>query len=181
MNRALVSMLLTFSSIALAQAPQHRSEAAVLARPVEWGNYSAKLFNDLDRKITFTLKTSWIPGEKHQGMLRYIISARPDRLSVLQMATGGSGPDTPDSITKLVKRVHECITTLELYDSDEFILRRIAVPFGFGVDNDANITSIYANETVQMDIDDYKHFVGSTGKTGGWAVSWLCDPLGPKE
>ncbi len=181
MNRVLVSMLLAFSAIAFAQAPQHKSEADTLARPVDWGNYSPKLFQDLDRKITFSLRTSWIPGEKHQGMFRYIISARPDRLSIAQMVTGGSGPDTSDSITKLVKRVHDCIITLELYDSDQFILRRIAVPFGFGVDSDANITSLYANDTVQMDMAEYKNFIGSTGKTGAWAVSWECDPLGPKE
>jgi hypothetical protein len=181
MRRLLACLLFAVTAVAAAQTPQHRDEAATLARRIDWGTYSPKMFQDVDRKITFNLATSWIPGEKHQGMFRYVMTASPEKLSLAQRARASPDPDSLDSIKQLVTRVHDCTITLELYDTDGFVLRKITIPFDFGVDSDANVKALYANDSAQMDMVEYEHFVGSTEKAGGWSVSWLCDPRGPKD
>lgn len=178
MRRFLACLLLVASVPGLAQTPQHKENTALFARRLDWGIYSPKMFPDMDRKVIFALATSWIPGEKHEGMFRYILTASPEKLSLAQRAQASVDPDSPDLVKKLITRVHDCVITLDLYDTDGFVLRKIDVPFSFGVDDNANITSLSANDAVQMDLADYKNFAGSGGKSGSWDVSWFCDPLG---
>ena len=180
MRQFLAGLLLAVATVSgLAQAPQHKESTALLARRLDWGTFSPKMFPDTDRKIVFALATSWIPGEKHEGMFRYILTASPEKLSLAQRARADVDPDSPDLVKKLMTRVHDCIITLDLYDTAGFVLRKLDVPFSFGVDDNANITSLSANDAIQMDLADYKNFVGSSDKSGSWAVSWFCDPLGP--
>jgi hypothetical protein len=80
--------------------------------------------------------------------------------------------DEPDeSVEKLLKRISRCTITLELYDKDEFVFRRHPVPFIRGVDPEhARLHSLYANDTFQMDAQEYRQFIDS----GSWTVLWDC-------
>jgi hypothetical protein len=75
---------------------------------------------------------------------------------------------------QLLRRVHACLITLNLYDVDGFILRRIDVPLMQGVDDNAKLSSLDANESVQMDANEYRSLLGNSKASGSWNVSWAC-------
>jgi len=129
-----------------------------LSKPVDMGTSELRLFEDDPREIKFRLVTSWIPGEKHQGMFRY------------KMDAWKAYEATDEAVEKLLQRVSRCTITLELYDKDGFVLRRHVVPFHRGVNEQARLHSLYANDAFQMDAQEYRQFVNS----GAWAVSWDC-------
>jgi hypothetical protein len=143
---------------------------ASLSKAVDMGTAEYRLFEDDARKVKFKLTTSWIPGEKHQGMLRYKLFAwvdvpKPD-------ASAASEPD--ESAEKLLKRVSRCTITLGLYGKDEFILRRHAVPFVRGIDAEhARLKSLFANDAFQMDSREYREFTNS----GDGALRGIADSL----
>jgi hypothetical protein len=163
----------------IAQASPHKDESTSLAHRVDWDNFDVRMFEDSDRVVTFTLSTSWIPGEKHEGMFRYIMNVIPKRLTLAQRKTADVDHDPPEEVKKLMTRVHECNITLNLYDVDGFVLRKIPVILIQGVDDEANVTSLGANDSAQMDMSEYKSFLGTTNKSGNWTVSWAClkEPL----
>jgi hypothetical protein len=140
---------------------------APLSKAVDMGTAEHRLFENDSRKVKFKLTTSWIPGEKHQGMFRYKLYAWVDGPKTDESAAN----ELDESVEKLLKRVSRCTITLELYDKDEFILRRHAVPFVQGVDAEhARLKSLYANDAFQMDAQEYRQFVNS----GGWSITWDC-------
>jgi hypothetical protein len=143
------------------------SLTASLSKAVDMGTSDQRMFEDDPRKIKFRLMTSWIPGEKHQGMFRYKMDAWVDNPKTDESAT-----DKPDeSVEKLLKRISRCTITLELHDKDEFVLRRHAVPFIRGVDPEhARLNSLYANDIFQMDLQEYRQFLDS----GSWIILWDC-------
>jgi hypothetical protein len=138
-----------------------RSSTASLAKPMNWGVFTTRIFPDSPR-VTFSLTTSWIPGENHKGMFRYRIAAIPERTAP------PDGTINVEETAILLKHVHSCLIFLNLYDADDFILRKIAVPFGQGVDEQVRLQSLNANEAEQMDATDYRSFVGG----GSWNISW---------
>ncbi len=73
-----------------------------------------------------------------------------------------------------MKRVHGCTITLRLYDAEGFILRKIAVPFDLGVDDQGVVNSLTANDVVQMDSQEYRDFIGTSKSSGAWSVAWAC-------
>jgi hypothetical protein len=151
-----------------------------LAKPLDWGIFSARLFSD-SSKISFTLSTSWIPGENQKGMLRYKAVAFPETSdSENQGKNGGWGAAGSEAEEKLMKRVSGCLITLQLYDADGFILRKIPVAFSRGVDDQARVNSLTANDAVQMDAHSYRDFAGTSKRSGGWNVSWDCGPEDPR-
>lgn len=167
-------------SFAYAQAAkksgQTKPTTVSLSKPIDWGYFTARLFSDT-KKVTFQLATSWIPGEKQKGMLRYRLYVFPD-LSSQQKVTATDGTDT-DMVAQdeqLLRRVHGCVITLNLYDVDGFILRKIDVPLIQGVDDNAKLKSLSANESVQMDASEYRSFLGNSKASGYWNVSWACLP-----
>ncbi len=187
MNRVLAFVLLTFSAIAFAQAPERRTEPTtgnthkkltqneLLAVPNDWNDYSARMFQDSTMVMVFTLTTSWIPGPDHKGMFRYKIGASPKKPPTLHEQLNFPELYGPDAIEKLLKRTHECVISVDLYDADGFILRRIDVPFSYGIDSSTRIVALTANNFTQMDADEYRKLV----EKGSWSISWLCDPLSP--
>lgn len=140
------------------------SSVTALAKPIDFGIYSARMFSDDSRKVNFHLVTSWIPGESHKGMLRYKLSGLPTL------------PDSPDMRTQeeFIKRVADCAIFLNLDDKSGFVLRKELVTFGLGVDNDARISSLYANDSMQMDAQEYRELIGDSTASGFWNVSWKC-------
>lgn len=167
---AAVLVLVVYASC-LAQKAAQRTSAASLAKPVDWGVYSRRLFSDAG-KVKFTLVTSWIPGENHKGMMRYKMTAVPD-----DSDTPAADPNTEhEARQKLMTRVSACAVTLNLYDPNEFLLRNTVVPFHLGVDEQVRVRSLNANSSLQMDAQEYREFVGTAMSGGSWNVSWDCGP-----
>jgi hypothetical protein len=182
MNRSLGFALIAFSIAAFPQSQKSTGKTTYqltenqrLAVPVIWDAETVRIFKDSELNMTFHLTTSWIPGPDHKGMFRYKMGASPEKLP---LKTQLANPDlySPEAIEKLLKRTHECIISVDLFDMDGFVLRRFDVPFSFGVDGSAKIVGLTANDFIQMSADEYKNVTAK----GGWSVSWLCDPLSEK-
>ncbi len=138
-----------------------------LAKAVDMGTAEYRMFEDDPLKVKFKLATSWISGEKRQGMFRYKMDAWIDQPKTDESAASEPG----DSVEKSLKRVSRCKITLELHDRDDFVLRRHFVPFIRGVDAEhARLLSLYANDTFQMDAQEYRQFIDS----GSWIILWDC-------
>jgi hypothetical protein len=171
-----LSLFLMQASLVFPQGAKKSSSqtkpTAWLSKPMEWGSFTARLFAD-EKKVTFQLVTSWIPAEKHQGMMRYRMSAYPDRSEETETTDATDGKTTSND-EKLLRLVHECIITLNLYDVDGFVLRKIEVPLMQGVDDNAKLTSLHANTAVQMDAAEYRSLLGTPKASGSWNVSWAC-------
>jgi hypothetical protein len=164
------------TSFVYAQAAKKSSQTnpttVSLAKPIDWGYFTARLFSDT-KKVTFQLATSWIPGEKQKGMLRYKLYVFPDVGSQHKEASSDTNAVADE---QLLSRVHGCLITLNLYDVDGFILRKIDVPLMQGVDDNARLNSLSANESVQMDASEYRSLRGNSKASGSWNVSWACLP-----
>ena len=162
---AIVPTLLFAQSGTNDKAP--KAAKVSLSKAVDMGISDQRMFEDDPRLVKFRLVTSWIPGEKHQGMLRYKMDGWVDKPK-----TDESAVDEPDeSVEKLLTRISRCTITLVLYDKDNFILRRHVVPFIRGVDPEhARLHSLYANDAFQMDAQEYRQFIDS----GSWSILWSC-------
>jgi len=137
-----------------------------LAKPIDWGQQSVRLFTDSNLIMTFTLATSWIPGENHKGVFRYKISAFPDITNPYY---------SPELKEQYIRRVQDCVLFLELYDKDEFSLRTVYLLPERLVDDEAHIIGLTANSSEQMDADEYIKFAGtSIFTTGNWEMKWRC-------
>jgi len=166
MNRRLARALVVLLVVAPSFGQKQAKHSEPLAKPMDWGTYSSRLFKD-SRKVRFSLATSWIPGENHKGMMRYKMGARPD------------DPTASDDLTfeateLLMRRTENCIITLNLFDSDNFLLRQAVVPFGLGVDDQGRVIALHANSSIQMDAQEYRKFAGTPPDGGSWNVSWAC-------
>jgi hypothetical protein len=169
----LICVILVIQSLSYSQSGRRSSapasSTASLATPMDWGFFSPPLFHDNPHQVTFQLATSWIPGENHKGMLRYKLIASP----AVPSDKNGAALDI-ESVGKLMERVHRCVITLNLYDKGGFLLRRHDVAFSFGVDDQVRVRSLYANDACQMDVQDYRDFVGNSAGSGSWNISWDC-------
>jgi len=149
------------------------SQNAKLAKATDWGKFEVRLYKDVDAKITFTLRTSWIPGEAHRGMFRYQVAAFPS-MPTISLSAKDPASSLADGTEKLMQRTHNWSIYLELNDIDGFVLRKMKIPFGYGVDDSARITSLSANGSAQMDASEYKSFLGTSKASGTWTISWDC-------
>jgi hypothetical protein len=64
-----------------AQPWKRSADEVAYQKPTYWSANSITPFHDSDKKMSFDLVTSWIPGEDHKGMLRYRISGHPIELT----------------------------------------------------------------------------------------------------
>ena len=167
MHRALTLMRFALvPALFLPQSGADKSTQTVrppsLSKPIDMGISDQTMFEDDPRKIKFRLVTSWIPGEKHQGMFRYKLDAWVEPSSKTEVS---------EQEAALLLRVSRCTITLELFDSDGFIIRRHPAPFTRGVDPEhARLHSLDANDAFQMDAQEYRDFIA----TGSWSVLWTC-------
>ncbi len=99
-------------------------------------------------------------------MLRYRIAAIPEQ------TTPPDGTINPEETAILLKHVHSCSIFVKLYDADDFVLRKIAVPFGQGVDEQVRLRTLSANDAEQMDAASYRSYIGG----GSWNISWAGCP-----
>lgn len=145
---------------------------AALAKPVDWGIFEARMFKRLESKVRFALQTSWIPGENHKGMFRYKMSAMAEIDPLTPPLINSS-----ETAEMVLEQVDRCTVILNLFDADGFVLRELAIPFKYGVDDKARLNSLVANTSSQMDANEYRQLVGTGGgKSGAWNISWACPP-----
>jgi hypothetical protein len=169
-----VILLALFSLLASSSPPQssRRADASnqSLSTPAEWKSTTLRLFKDSDRKIVFSLATSWISGDNHQGLFRYRIKGVPVDLTPAERALE---MNIPEANEKLLIRAHGCSMELDLYDSDGFILRKVLLPpFNYLSSDDGKIVGLNLNEAVQMDATDYRRLIGTPSQSGTWNLSW---------
>jgi hypothetical protein len=178
MNSALLAVALIVLPISAGpqspKAPHRLSEIERLAVPVKWNDTSQRMFNDSEVSMKFTLSTSWISGPDNKGMLRYKMSAAPVKPPI-DDERSNSDPYSPGGIATIVNRAHGCVISVDFYDADEFILRRIDIPFSFGIDSSARVIALIANDFVEMKANEYQKIV----EKGLWAISWNCEPPNP--
>jgi hypothetical protein len=160
--------------LAAQRAAQRAAQYERYAKPVDWTECSRHLFKDSETSTVFTLKTSWIPGADHKGMFRYIMSAFPKQTSIIADTAKNPELDSPKKIEDFVKRVNSCTINLVLHDTDGFLLRKIPVEFSYKVGEDAHISSLAANDSDQMDAEEYKKFLGDSPMPESWSVTWAC-------
>jgi hypothetical protein len=174
MNRLAALVLFLSSPLMMAQTPTHKtpSSTSLLAVPKDWPNFSTRMFQDASLKIVFHLTTSWIPGPDHKGSFRFKLMAAPERAALAEDQDKSSELYGPEATASLLRRVHNCVIDIELYDSDGFVLRDVPVPFSLGMGSSGNLVALSANNAVQMDADEYKKFI-----VGSWIVTWTPDPL----
>jgi hypothetical protein len=170
-----LAIALSFMLVGNAQGQTHQktylsdSQAESLAAPRNWGSITLQMFPDSDRRVIFTLVTSWIPGENHAGMFRYKVQGTPFELTLAQRA---QDMNIPASTEKLMRRIHACDVELDLYDADGFILRKVPIVFDYGVYG-GQVQSLIANDSSQMDASEYRKLVGTSSNSGSWNIAWV--------
>jgi hypothetical protein len=175
-RKAIVLVIVLLFSSASRPQSKRTTDASneALSIPQSWASTTLRLFKDSDRKIVFSLATSWIPGENHQGLFRYKIKGFPVELTPEQRALE---MNIPASNEKLLIRAHACSIELELYDSDEFILRKVTLPLFNYLSSDGKIVGLALNEAVQMDATEYRRLLGRPSQSGSWNLTWSCGEL----
>ncbi|MDE3186748.1 MAG: hypothetical protein KGM96_04400 [Acidobacteriota bacterium] len=148
----------------------------LLAKPIDWGQKSERIFRGANILMNFKLTTSWIPGQDHVGLFRFRLSALPKLPPAQARQIGEKNLDAPEALEQFVARAHTCRFGLMLNDADGFLLRSIPVSF-MNVSDDGNgqIVGLMANSSDQMDADEYLRFVGTDKAKGSWQVTWNSD------
>jgi hypothetical protein len=142
-----------------------QDSGADLAAVADWQSYTPPILPDPAPKVSFHLQTSWIPGDQHRGTFRYRLNGAIFA-SAMERAKSPESY-TPASIATTIKQIHACDITLVMYDRDGFVLRKIAVPFAYGVNEQSEIISLSSNDATQMDVSEYRRF-------SSWTLSWSC-------
>jgi hypothetical protein len=158
----------------MTQQPATQYEA--IARPIDWGQKSLRIFKDSNMLINFRLVTSWIPGADREGVFRFRLSAFPKIPASQAEAIHQKNLDTPDGLENFLSHASKCNFGLMLNDSDGFLLRTVPLSFVNIADGEnAQVTGIMDNSSDQMNADEYLKFVGSGEAKGTWQVSWRTD------
>jgi hypothetical protein len=140
-----------------------------LSKAMDCGVTDFRLFKDDLQKVMFHLTTSWIPGEKKAGMLRYkMVVFVPEPL--LDDPLKASTTTTNEADAAILNRLALCSISVELHDKDDFVLRTHGMPFKRVVDQGAQLDSLLANDVFQMDAREYRQFLNG----GSWTISWSC-------
>jgi len=129
------------------------------------------MFQDSQVNIVFTLATSWIPGPDHKGSFRFKMMATTQRPPSTEEQEKSPELYGPEATEKLLRRAHDCLIEMELYDTDGFLLRDVAIPFSLGMGGSGKVVALSANNAVQMDAEEYKKFL-----FGSWVVTWTDPP-----
>jgi hypothetical protein len=146
-----------------------------LAKPIDWGEQSIRLFTDSNVYMNFQLSTSWIPGKDHKGMFRYRVNVSPKMPATIAERMADSVLNSPEGIQTFVLRVQDCSLFIDLYDTDGFSLRSVYILPQRLVDDQARVIGLIANSSEQMDADEYRKFAGANILTSGsWQIKWIC-------
>ncbi len=140
----------------------------LLSTPQDWRSFSAHIVPNSKVSMTFRLKTSWIPGPDHKGMLRYQLTGAPDIYATLKNPSEYPEVATPERIESFIKRAGNHQIQMTFYDEDEFVTRKIPIDFMFAVGEDGHITSLIANDSMEMEKEEYKKLLLG----GSWQIIW---------
>jgi len=148
----------------------------VVAKPIDWGQKSVRIFRDSNILMSFKLTTSWIPGQDHVGLFRFKLSAFPKIPPAQAQQISEKNLDTPGETERIVARARTCKFSVMLNDADGFLLRSIPVSF-MNVSDDGNgqIVGLMDNSSDQMDADEYLRIAGTDKAKGSWQVTWSSD------
>src|SRR5487761_782250 len=130
MKRGLIVLIL-MSLPAIPQTRKSQPLAVPLSSPMDWHPMSRRLFTDDPRAFLATLITSWIPGEKHQGYLRFKIE-----ISMAELVANKDNVQQPQlsSASAFLNRARGCGFFLRFLDPDGFLLRTVPLT----IDNSLN-------------------------------------------
>jgi hypothetical protein len=147
-----------------------------LSKPINWGQKSVRIFRDSNILLNFKLATSWIPGEDHEGVFRFKLSAFPKIPTAQAQQLNEKNPDTSEELEKFIARAHTCTFGLLLNDADGFLLRSISLSFmNVSDDGNAQLIGLMDNSSDQMAAAEYQRFVGTDKAKGSWQVTWSSD------
>jgi hypothetical protein len=185
MKHLVAVLLLVASGNIISQAPQSRAPSAnrkpqqstaineLLAKPMDWHEHKARMFDDSRVSMVFTLTTSWIPGPDHKGMFRYKMSAAPDIPTTLNERAKFPEFYGYEGIEHFIQRVNRCVISLDLYDPDGFLLRKVPIDAG------AHIVALSANDAIRMDVEEYKKLTWDPKGSGTYTIEWSCPQSSP--
>lgn len=112
-----------------------------------------------DRKISISLRTSWIPGSKDSGTMRYVVYIYP------------ATPDKDPLLNSLfMSRIGLCTFSINLIDKSGFKLDTIDLKPARIVDSDQNVTELEDSDMMSMSREEYE----SIGPDGNWQPRWIC-------
>jgi len=138
---------------------------ATLAKAVDMGTREIRIFAT-EEKIEFALKTSWIAGEKREGMFRYKMTVSVPLVAFLQ-----DSDVMKDANAKLLGKLRSCLLSLELHDADDFVVRRHPMKFvGVIEEEKGRLATLTANDAFQLSVEEYRAFT----RDGSWNVAWQC-------
>src|SRR6266849_3941774 len=158
LQAVLVSVVIP--ALVFAQTGTNKNPGAAnesLSKAADCGFEDFRLFKDDPQKVMLHLVTSWIPGEKRQGMLRYKMVVFVPKPSSDDPSKVSSTPDEAHS--EILGRVSRCSISLQLHDKDDFVLRAHVMPFANVVNESAQLTSLRANDALQMSAQEYRQFL----------------------
>ena len=144
------------------------------SKGVYLGNRRIRIFPDDPRNIQFLLLTSWIPGVEHKGFFRYQLSANVMAASLSDQALYAATPPPQGwGIPETIERLQGCMLSLYLYDEGGFVLQKIPIVFEKTVDDHTVVTGLSANDSSQMDLNNYQSFLSSKPESS-WNIEWSC-------
>ena len=63
--------------------------------------------------------------------------------------------------------------SLDIYDEGGFVLQKIPIVFEKTVDDHTVVTGLSANDSSQMDLNNYQSFLSSKPESS-WNIEWSC-------
>lgn len=162
MKVLLASLLCCFCTIPVFSQRRDNPGVKTYAVGKSMGTLSLRIQPTSPWKPVFYLTTSWIPGKEHRGYFRYKLP-----VSLTYVPDSNS---TAESMKQAFADIQSCFLILELYDDGGFVLQKIPLFFQQTVDDTDTLIGLLANDSSQMDLSDYKQFIGA----GSWNISWTC-------
>ncbi len=132
-----------------------------LSKGTNMGKLTIRPMVDDTHAATFSLWTSWLPGENHKGVFRYRVVVAGEDLA-------------PSEEASYIKQLNTCQFTLTPYDTDSFKIRDVPLKFDFGVTQDGTVYQLQTNELAQMDLTEYRSFLAGHRWIVSWDISGKC-------
>jgi len=173
-----IALILCCSVMHAASIPKKQSQTAPVhadySKGVFLGTREIRIFPDDPRKTNFTLITSWIPGAEHKGFFRYqLFVFVMDASASDKILFDATPPEQGWGIPETIDRLQKCLLFLNTYDDGGFVLQKIPLFFTTRVDDHGVATGLSANDSSQMDLNNYQSFLAAKPDSS-WEIDWSC-------